>query len=78
MPEMLKGPVEVVGAGLLGTSIALALRKAGVEVWLSDINSEHVRTASGLGAGIPRPSNSAAFAASGPERSLPAIGWPPT
>ncbi|HWU32493.1 MAG TPA: prephenate dehydrogenase, partial [Marmoricola sp.] len=55
MPEVLKGPVEIVGAGLLGTSIALALRKAGIEVWLSDINSEHVRTASGLGAGIPRP-----------------------
>ncbi|GAC1380726.1 MAG: prephenate dehydrogenase [Marmoricola sp.] len=55
MPEVLTGPVEVLGAGLLGTSIALALRKAGIEVWLSDINSEHVRTASGLGAGIPRP-----------------------
>lgn len=57
MPETLKGPVEIVGAGLLGTSIALALRRAGVEVWLSDINSEHVRTASGLGAGIPRPAS---------------------
>lgn len=55
MPRVLKGPVEVLGAGLLGTSIALALRRAGIEVWLSDINSEHVRTASGLGAGIPRP-----------------------
>lgn len=55
MPRVLKGPVEVLGAGLLGTSIALALRKAGIEVWLSDINSEHVRTASSLGAGIPRP-----------------------
>ncbi|MGN6162752.1 MAG: prephenate dehydrogenase [Marmoricola sp.] len=55
MPEVLTGPVEVLGAGLLGTSIALALRRAGIEVWLSDINSEHVRTASSLGAGIPRP-----------------------
>lgn len=57
MPKVLTGPVEVVGAGLLGTSIALALRQAGIEVWLSDINTEHVRTASGLGAGIPRPTN---------------------
>lgn len=49
-PE-LAGPVLVVGAGLLGTSIGLALRSAGVEVLLSDVNEEHVRTASGLGAG---------------------------
>ncbi len=50
----LPGPVEVIGAGLLGTSIGLALRAAGVEVLLSDVSSEHVRTASGLGAGRPR------------------------
>lgn len=51
----LRGPVEVVGAGLLGTSIALACRRADLEVWLSDINPEHLRTATGLAAGIPRP-----------------------
>ena len=49
------GPVLVVGAGLLGTSIGLALRRHGVEVWLSDVNQENVRTASGLGAGVPVP-----------------------
>ncbi|SFC99361.1 prephenate dehydrogenase [Nocardioides terrae] len=54
MPETLTGPVEVVGAGLLGTSIALALRQAGVEVLLSDTSNEHLRTASGLGAGRSR------------------------
>lgn len=53
--EGLTGPVHVVGAGLLGTSIGLALRAAGVEVWLSDTNHEHVRTATGLGAGRPAP-----------------------
>jgi prephenate dehydrogenase len=47
----LTGPVEVVGAGLLGTSIGLACRRAGVEVVLTDPSSEHLRTASGLGAG---------------------------
>jgi prephenate dehydrogenase len=47
----LTGPVHVVGAGLLGTSIALACRRAGLEVFLSDSNPDHVRTASGLGAG---------------------------
>lgn len=50
----LVGPVEVVGAGLLGTSIGLACRRAGLEVLLSDASPEHVRTASGLGAGRPR------------------------
>ena len=56
MPEAgrLTGPVEVIGTGLLGTSIALACRKAGLEVLLSDVSSEHIRTAKGLGAGRPR------------------------
>ena len=50
----LRGPVEVVGAGLLGTSIGLACRRAGLEVLLTDTSAENVRTASGLGAGRPR------------------------
>ena len=54
MPERLTGPVEIVGAGLLGTSIGLACRRAGLEVLLTDTAEEHVRTASGLGAGRPR------------------------
>jgi prephenate dehydrogenase len=44
-------PVLVVGAGLLGTSLGLALRRHGIVVLLTDHNHEHVRTASGLGAG---------------------------
>ena len=51
----LVGPLHVVGAGLLGTSVGLAAQRAGIEVWLSDVNHEHVRTASGLGAGRPAP-----------------------
>jgi len=50
----LSGPVEIIGTGLLGTSIALACRRACVEVLLSDASSEHLRTASGLGAGRQR------------------------
>jgi prephenate dehydrogenase len=54
MSELLAGPVEVVGAGLLGTSIGLACRRAGLETFLHDVSPEHLRTASGLGAGRPR------------------------
>ena len=46
-------PVLVVGCGLLGTSLGLALRAQGVEVWLDDLNPEHLRTATQLGAGVP-------------------------
>ena len=53
MSELLTGPVEVVGAGLLGTSVGLACRRAGIEVVLTDVAAEHVRTATGLGAGRP-------------------------
>jgi prephenate dehydrogenase len=49
----LTGPVHVVGAGLLGASIGLACRRAGLAVYLSDILPDHVRTATGLGAGDP-------------------------
>jgi prephenate dehydrogenase len=49
----LTGPVEIVGAGLIGTSIALACRRAGLEVLLTDPSDDHLRTASGLGAGRP-------------------------
>jgi prephenate dehydrogenase len=49
--EAVPGPVLVVGAGLLGTSIGLALRRQGVEVLLSDRDPRHVAIASGMGAG---------------------------
>jgi prephenate dehydrogenase len=51
----LTGPIHVIGAGLLGTSIGLAARAASIPVWLSDANAEHVRTAVGLGAGTHPP-----------------------
>ena len=47
----LVGPVEVVGAGLIGTSIALVCRRLGLDVVLRDTSVEHLRTAHGLGAG---------------------------
>ena len=53
MSEGLPQPVLIVGTGVLGTSLGLALRRREVEVLLSDRNAEHLRTASGLGAGHP-------------------------
>ncbi len=47
----LDGPVRIVGAGLLGTSIGLALRKHGIAVTLADVSGENLRIAEGLGAG---------------------------
>jgi prephenate dehydrogenase len=52
--DLLTGPVEVIGTGMLGTSVGLACRRVGLEVFLTDLSAEHVRTASGLGAGRPR------------------------
>ena len=47
----LTGPVAVVGAGLIGTSIALVCSRLGIEVVLRDTSEENLRTAHGLGAG---------------------------
>lgn len=46
-----EGPVLVVGAGLIGASVALSLRRAGVEVLLSDVDPENLRIAVAAGAG---------------------------
>ena len=46
-----RGPVLIVGTGLLGTSLALALRAAGVEVQLSDTSPTSLALARDMGAG---------------------------
>jgi len=43
--------VQVVGAGLIGTSIALGLRERGLSVFIEDVEPEHVRVAVDRGAG---------------------------
>jgi prephenate dehydrogenase len=48
--EALRGPVLVVGAGLLGTSLGLALRRRGIDVAMTDVSTANLRIASGLGA----------------------------
>jgi prephenate dehydrogenase len=50
----------VVGTGLIGTSIALALRGKGTEVWLADTNQTAARLASDLGAGQVLPAGGTA------------------
>lgn len=50
--------VVVVGTGLIGTSIALALAERGVRVWLADSDPAAVRLAADLGAGQPLPGDS--------------------
>ncbi|MCE7080801.1 prephenate dehydrogenase [Streptomyces sp. ST2-7A] len=45
----------VIGTGLIGTSVALALSSRGVRVHLRDVDPERPRTAAALGAGIDEP-----------------------
>jgi prephenate dehydrogenase len=49
------GRVLIVGTGLVGTSIALALRAKGAEVFLSDFDPAVARLAADLGAGVVVP-----------------------
>jgi len=50
-PVAVVGPVLVIGTGLIGTSIALALTRAGVEVALDDVDVEQLKLAVTMGAG---------------------------
>ena len=51
--------VAVIGTGLIGTSVALAVREHGGGVWLADEDREAVRLAANLGAGEPLPDTAA-------------------
>jgi prephenate dehydrogenase len=52
--------VAVIGTGLIGTSIALALREHGATVWLADSDPAAARLAADLGAGEPMPAQGTA------------------
>jgi len=54
--------VAVIGTGLIGTSVALALREQGAGVWLADEDPEAARLAANLGAGEPLPDHDNAHA----------------
>ena len=47
--------VVVIGTGLIGTSVALALREQDIGVWLADRDADAVRLAADIGAGQPLP-----------------------
>ena len=47
--------VAVLGTGLIGTSVALALRERGADIWLFDEDPEAARLAANLGAGGSAP-----------------------
>lgn len=64
------GPVKVVGTGLLGTSIALALRALDVPVQLSDTSPSALALARDMGAGEPVDGAS-------PEPALVVVATPP-
>ena len=63
--------VIIIGTGLIGTSIALALRAQGAQVWLSDADPASERLAADLGAGEPL------AARAGPPADLAVIAVPP-
>jgi len=65
--------VMIYGTGLIGTSIALALRDHGCEVWLTDRDRGAARSAADLGAGIDM-----AEAGFDPETDIAVIAVPPT
>lgn len=55
-PVATRGPVRVVGTGLLGTSVGLALRALGVDVVLHDTSRTALAIARDMGAGrLPEP-----------------------
>jgi prephenate dehydrogenase len=67
------GSVVVLGTGLIGTSVALALRERGTTVWLADSEPRAVGLAAQLGAGAELP-------ADGPEggpADLAVLAMPP-
>ena len=65
-----RGPVLIVGTGLLGTSLGLALRTAGVEVLLSDTSPTSLALARDMGAG-------ALLGKDSPEPQVVVVATPP-
>jgi prephenate dehydrogenase len=69
----------VIGTGLIGTSIALALRERGVTVWLADHDPASARLAEHIGAGtvLPQPWPPEPASTGGPPAELAVLAVPP-
>ena len=72
-------PVLIVGTGLIGTSLALSLRRRGVTVWLGDRDPDAVAVAVARGAGQPLPVGGVGAAGDpgAPEPGLVVVAVPP-
>ncbi|MBK0417920.1 prephenate dehydrogenase [Leucobacter sp. CSA1] len=70
LASRVRGPVHVIGAGLLGASVGLGLRERGVDVTLEDLSPTSVALAADYGAGRAR-------AESDPEPALVVVATPP-
>jgi prephenate dehydrogenase len=57
------GRVVVIGTGMIGTSVALALRERGSDVWLADRDAASARLAADIGAGTLLPGAGGALGA---------------
>jgi prephenate dehydrogenase len=71
------GRAVVIGTGLIGTSIALALRARGTRVWLTDTDAAAVRLAADLGAGEPLPPDLPAGGLPGGPADIAVLATPP-
>ena len=71
------GSAVVIGTGLIGTSIALALSEQGVIVWLTDQEPAAARLAADIGAGKVLPDRLAATEQDGPWADLAVLAVPP-
>lgn len=76
-PTRTNSPVLVVGTGLLGTSVALGLRRLGVDVLLRDASPSAQRLAIDYGAGRAAPARSAADATPGDTPRIVVVCVPP-
>ncbi len=69
--------VIVIGTGLIGTSIALALRPRGVTVWLADSDPASARLAADIGAGTVLPGDVPAGPPPGGPADVAVLAVPP-
>ncbi len=69
--------VIVIGTGLIGTSVALALRPRGVAVWLADSDPASARLAADIGAGTVLPGDVPAGPPPGGPADVAVLAVPP-